>query len=432
MSGSNGTGPAVKRFGDEIYASWGAELTVGFSHFMDTRWGLQSEVSVLAEAGGELAWGQVQLASTESRGKIAKQLTTDQAARFHRACREALALYRKPADWTALEPRTQGAVPWFWTDWVPANHTTVLYGDGDSGKSLLALSLAVAALTGLPLAGTWPIARVSSVLYVDYESTAEEHAHRLALLGRSLEITSLPGLHHLQASRPLAELGPMLRAQRARTGAGLLILDSLGAACAGEPESAQAAIAALNTLRQMGPTCTNLVLAHVSKLDAANNGHARKAYGSVYVRNLPRANVEVRRVEGVDGLSLTLRVDKNNMLNRKPSPVGLDLLVSDEGLGWRRASVAVGSGPLRAQILALLSSSADDALSTTAVATRLEADPETVRKALGRLADDVLVRRVSLGGTGRGATTSWIRIDGKRDSSGTGSVTPWGEDPAPP
>ena len=426
--------PLTRRFGDEIFVTWPSQrLTVMFGHFLDGRWGLMAEVSVQSEARGELAWGQLLLISRESRAKYIKGLDADVGACVERACREAVACYRRPPDWQLIEPRTQGAVPWWWQDWIPANQTTVLYGDGDSGKRLLALSIALSSLAHMPLAGTWPVAHTDSVLYVDYESTNEEHAHRLALLCRALEVPTVAGLHYLPAARPLPELGDAIRAQQQRTHAGLVILDSLGAACAGEPESAQAAIAALNTLRQLGPTCTRLVLAHVSKADAAQTGSARKAYGSVYVRNLPRANVEIRRNEGdLEGLSLTLRVDKNNLLHRKPAAIGLSLNVTPDGMAWQPAAPASGAVSLRGRLLGVLPVAMDDARTVKSLCDTLRADPATIRRTLERMADDNLARRVVLGGRGKGEETTWIRVDPKRDSYRDSSATPLDDDPTPP
>lgn len=425
-------GPTTQRIGDEVYVTWPQRLTFSFSHFQQAPWGLQAEVSVMSEAAGEIGWGQVQLTSADSRSKLGKRLGEDAAAYFDRACRAALACWRQPPDWVALEPRTQGAVPWFWTDWVPANQTTVLYGDGDSGKSLLALTLAVCALSGLPLAGTWPIARASSILYVDYESTADDHQHRLALLTRALEVPTVTGLHYLPASRPFSEMGPVVRAQRDRTKATVLLLDSLGAASGGEPESAQAALAVINTLRQMGPACTNLVLAHVSKAGMVEKGAQRKAYGSVYVRNGPRANVEIRRLDDAPGLQVTLRVDKNNLLHHKPPPIGLALEVTDDGMVWRQAEAPVTRVSTKARILALLSPMADDARGVPRLAERLNLDPEAVSKALSRLADEGLVRRVGVGGKGKGDISLWIHTDDKSDTPRRASPTPWEDDPPPP
>jgi len=424
--------PTTTRIGDEIYVVWPGRVTVQFSHFAQAPWGLQAEVSVLSEVAGELGWGQVQMTSSESRGKFAKRLGEDAGALFDRACREALACWRRPAAWMSLHPRSQGAVPWMWTDWIPANQITVLYGDGDSGKSLLALTLAVCALSGLPLAGTWPIGRAESVLYVDYESTADDHQHRLALLTRALEVPDLSGLFYLSASRPAQELGAELRAQRDRTHATLLILDSLGAACGGEPESAQSALAVINTLRQMGPACTVLVLAHVSKAAMVEKGAHRKAYGSVYVRNGPRANLEMRRLEDVPGLSVTLRVDKNNLLHHKPAAIGLALELTDDGMAWRQTEAPVTKVSARVQLLRILPTNPDDARSSGTLAKRLGLDDAAVKKALDRMADAGLVRRVSLGGKGKGDFSTWIRIDPKRDTENGSSETPWEDDPQVP
>lgn len=42
---------------------------------------------------------------------------------------------------------------WLWRDWVPIGHTTALYGDGGTGKSLLAQELMSACALGLPFLG---------------------------------------------------------------------------------------------------------------------------------------------------------------------------------------------------------------------------------------------------------------------------------------
>lgn len=42
---------------------------------------------------------------------------------------------------------------WLWQDWIPMNATTALYGDGGTGKSLLAMQLMTCIAAGLPFLG---------------------------------------------------------------------------------------------------------------------------------------------------------------------------------------------------------------------------------------------------------------------------------------
>lgn len=424
------SGPVVQRFGDEVFVSWAGLLTVQFAHFTERFGLLYAQVTTTGAELEELpAWGTIALTSSEGRSKMAKRLPPALATLFEQACREAIRAWHQPPKWQALVPkrRPESSLAWIWQRWIPAGETTVLYGDGDSGKSWLALTLAVCTLTGMPLAGTWPVAQLESVLYVDYESTAETHAHRLSLLCDALDTPSPSGLYYLRASAPVHELGALLRAQQQRTRAGLLILDSLGAASAGEPESAQASFLALNTLASLGPACSRLVLAHISHGEQRHEGH-RKAYGSVYNRNLPRANVEIRRNPlDTQALTVALRVDKNNDLERPlPEPVSLTMARDEVGaLRWTRAILPRPPRATRHAILALLPRAADDAISSATLSDRLDVDERTIEKALERMARDELVKRVALGRRGKGVKTTWIRIDRKCDKSEDDSATPF-------
>lgn len=426
--------PTCQRIGDVIYVAWARRYVFSFGHFQQAPWGLQAELSVTApETGLELAWGQVQLTSTESRGKLAKRLDAEPAGLLDLACRAALGCWREPPAWIDLGLKPLTAIPWFWTDWIPANQTTVLYADGDTGKSLLALTLAVCALTGLPFAGTWPIATAKHVLYIDYESSPEDHEHRLALICRALEVPTLEGLHYLPAAQPIGELVPTLKAARDRYRAELVILDSASMASGGEPESARAALEWVSALRQLAPA-TRIALAHVSKASMAIPGQPRQAYGSVQVRNGPRCSLDMRRQgDAPSGLHVTLHVNKNNLLHHKPPDIALSLEAEDDGIVWRKSDrPAVRTVPIIDQLLAILPEVEALAMSSATASATLKLDIRAVRKALERGAGEQLVRSVAQGGKGKGDDTTWIRIVTKRDKRdriSPDSATPWDEDP---
>ena len=130
--------------------------------------------------------------------------------------------------------------------------------------------------------------------------------------------------------------------------------------------------------------------------------------------------------------NMLLRPSQNNLLHHKPTPIGLTLAVTDDGMAWHRAAPSGGAGSLRGRLLGVLPVAADDARTVKSLADTLHADPKTLQRTLERTADDNLARRVGLGGRGKGQETSWIRIDPKADSYTDSTPTPWEDDPTPP
>src|SRR3989442_2622213 len=125
-------------------------------------------------------------------------------------------------------------------------------------------------------------------------------------------------------TRALADEAPQLRADVARHGVELVIVDSLAPACGAEPEGADAAIRAMNALRSFAGT-TRLVIAHVSKLAADQPKGATRPYGSVFVRNLARSAWELRRSDEADEELVVAAYHRKRNEGRRSSPFGLTL-----------------------------------------------------------------------------------------------------------
>src|SRR5262249_49570306 len=83
---------------------------------------------------------------------------------------------------TAAPPRR-----WLIEDWIPAAETTMLGGDGGTGKTTLGLQLSMAAVSGQD----WLGRRVNpcNALYVSAEDPKDEIHFRLEQLMRHLKIT---------------------------------------------------------------------------------------------------------------------------------------------------------------------------------------------------------------------------------------------------
>lgn len=103
---------------------------------------------------------------------------------------------------------------WEVTDWIPSRTVTLLSGDGGTGKSLLALQLAVAAATGGTWLGKHP--KHGRALYLSAEDDTDELHRRLSDIAGATDI-SLRDLQGLKIV-PLAGKDALLATQDDRAG----------------------------------------------------------------------------------------------------------------------------------------------------------------------------------------------------------------------
>jgi hypothetical protein len=295
----------VLAHGDEVRVQWADTVEFLAVAHRESGEGIQAEVTVSCQ-GSVLSWGRLNLASTSMREALVKRLREARRdvpwrERLEHACRLVTDQLRAGSPLVVLRPRPRVAADRDLIEHVlPAGETSLLYGDGDSGKGWLTLLMAVALDTGLGFPYLRPNRQGIRVAYLDWESTEDEIAARVDGLSRGLGLTRLPErLLYRSMSRALADEASRLRADLAREGVGFVIVDSLAPAAGAEPESADSTIRAMNALRSFTGT-TRLVLAHVSKAAADQPGGATRPYGSVFVRNLARSAWELRRADDTD------------------------------------------------------------------------------------------------------------------------------------
>lgn len=181
---------------------------------------------------------------------------------------------------------------------LPRSHPAILFGDGGSMKSYLALYAAGGiARQGIP------------TMYCDWELDGEDHHERLlALFGESV-----PEVHYLRCDRPLIDEADRIRREVGRLGIGYLVCDSVGFATPGPPESAEMAVGYFRAVRQIG-VGGSLHLAHSTKstTDDGSNDHkprlrGLKPFGSVFWHNSARSTWYARRAdEGTDDRVITV------------------------------------------------------------------------------------------------------------------------------
>lgn len=391
------------------------DVVMEFAHVRDHSDGLAAELMVYRVATGERHWARFSLSSTQARaGQVKAVERTGPCPGFagflDEACYQITQLARTvgvAVPILAASARNEG-ITWLVPGLIPIGDTSVLYGDGGSGKSLLALALAMSGLTGAPLAKSerWRVAPLRSVLYLDWESEVEAHHERLRQLqsdhGTGAVVT---GLRHLHMARPLSDMVASVCAELAREPTDLVIVDSLAFAGGGEPESAEAAIRTLAAVRQLGQA-TKLVIAHVSKQSMAATGPARP-YGSVFVYNGPRSTILATGAEAGEPGNKTLTVTYNHeKMNDGPKspPRALTFCFGDRAINVISGEPDLSKAPVAYQIRQALKTGK---ASVATIAEKVTSTTDTIRKELSRLEKHGTVLKLVEGGKGKGDETIW-------------------------
>lgn len=388
------------------------DLVLEFAHVRDHSDGLAAELMVYRIATGERHWGKLGLASTVARAAQVKAVERGGpcpglAGVLDEACYQITQLARGGTPAVPLIAQAPTTDAWLVPGLLPLGETSILYGDGAAGKSLLALAVAVAGCTGEPIgrAERWRVAPCQGVLYLDWESRREDHAERLWGLARLHGMGEpVTGIRYRAMTRGLTEELSAVAQDCARQPTDLVIVDSLGAAAGAEPESADAAVRTLNALRTLAPA-TRLVIAHVSKAGAEMEKGRPKPYGSVYVSNLARSTVLAVAADPVSDEELTVTYH-HTKINRGPRvPARALTFAFDSGeIAIRAVDPDLSRAGWPEQILAALKSGQK---TITSLAETLGAKPDVLRTTLNRLEDrNKVVRLVSSSGGG-GKESMW-------------------------
>lgn len=192
-------------------------------------------------------------------------------------------------------------------DWcVLRQHPVILFGDGSSGKSYLALYAAGRLAE-----------RGHRVLYCDWELAGDTHRGRLERL-----FPQMPPVWYARCDRPLIYEIERLKRMAQDHGIDYLVCDSVAFASAGPPEDAEVAAAYFRAIRQFGPI-GSLHVAHISK---AENGDKRP-FGSAFWHNSARATWYIGAEDVTVGdrrLVMTLTPRKANLMG-KTEPLCLQM-----------------------------------------------------------------------------------------------------------
>lgn len=247
-------------------------------------------------------------------------------------------------------------------------HPVILFGDGGSLKSYLALWQAgTLALNGV------------RVLLADWELSGEDHRDRLERLFGS----DMPDVLYARCDRPLTSEADRLRRIVADEHVEYLIVDSIVFALNGPPESAEVAGEYFRALRRIG--VGSLSIAHITK--AAENSD-QKPFGSTFFHNGARSTFYIKRSDDAasdDHVTIGVFQRKGN-LGPLAHPVGFDVTFGPEQTTFERSDVVnrvdlAGKMPVWQQMAALLRQGSKTLLE---IATDLDLPIASVTKAAQR------------------------------------------------
>jgi len=300
------------------------------------------------------------------------------AAAIDEACASTIRAFRAGDPPLLLrDAQPPATASWAIAPLVLAHHPVMLFGDGGTMKSYLALALGLTLHTGTPILGLAAAARMR-VGFADWEFTAWDHKERmLRLVGAGRE---LPDLVYVRCENPLRDEAPRLQRIIRDHRLEVMIFDSAGFACEGPPEEAQSALGFWRAFRSL--RVGGIITAH------DNRSHdSERPFGSTFWHNGARATWYVKKQQdnGAAGLSVGLFNKKANTtaLSR---PLGFRFEFDDEVTRIVRTDVRdvpefAGQVPIKDRVAHALKAGA---LTYMELADVLEVDAETVGRVARR------------------------------------------------
>ena len=311
---STGT-PTLKVAGGVYHFEWAEGITAELERFSEHRDELTAEVTIRSTRvprPGLIHSARLNLMSTQTRQRLEsscqkREPDLDWQAILEQLCIMAVDRYRSgdPAiDMRSYEPAQLGH--WLLEPFVEHGGATILFADGGSGKSMTALAIALSIATGQNVIGNLR-GEPRPVLYLDWETDPDTFHARLSALSWGSELLTTPHVYYRRQVASLAESAPVIQREIAKLGVGFVVVDSLGAARGGEPESAEVTIRTFNAARSLGVPW--LAVDHVTK-QAGND--ATRPFGSTYSHNLARLTWSMEKAQDEGDSTIVVA-----MVNRK-------------------------------------------------------------------------------------------------------------------
>ncbi len=301
--------------GDIYKLTWPCGIEAEVERLSEHRDELSGEVTLHSNRQpnpGLLHSARLNLMSTLSRKTLAGELErrepqVDWRALVEQLCfivRERYRAGEPSVDMREFQPVS--GPRWRYEPFIERDGAALIYADGGTGKTIVATAIAATVASGRDIIGRLH-GSPAPVLYADYEGDESTFHERLSAICAGVGIEKLPPVFYRRQVASLPEAASELRREVVRVGAGLVIVDSLGAARGGEPESADITIRTFVAARSLGVPW--LALDHVTK---AKGNDAAKPFGSVFSVNLARLVWGMDMAQDDDSIVVALRNTKRN------------------------------------------------------------------------------------------------------------------------
>ena len=363
-------------------------VTVYLEELTRIREGIHCEITIEALLPGRqpLVHGPVSfnLTSTTTRNALVKylggQVQVNWAPLLDTICRLAISNFRTGAP--VIDLAHYKGYPPNWSLWpfILEDETSILFGDGGNGKSYLAMAAALSIQERQNILGFDPHA-TGKVLYLDWEASPGAHAERLRKIGHDIND---PHIKYLACSSPFHEMVRGIRRQLAEENCNIIIIDSIAAACGGEPEKAEYALRMCNAVRSLNVTA--LLIGH----DTKSGGQSGRPFGSTFWHNEARSTLEVKKSsepqEGLMQLGLYHRKFNDGQLSQ---PFGITIRFEQDAVKFERSAIGATqdfrkSLSLKDNIKAWMEFDADGPASIREIVEGTGAKEDAIRKALKR------------------------------------------------
>lgn len=270
---------------------------------------VKSSASLGNTKSGHLFRGRANLSSLTALTGLAKHLNnrikadwSEHLGEFARNVLEAESIGEHPVLVGRLPPRPEDKYLIY--PLCPQGEATILFGDGEAGKSFLALGVAFAVKTGVDVVPHMH-AHKGEPLYLDWETHQYEIDERIKKIAAGAGMEA-PELVYRRMAGPLSDQVEEISRLVTERNITFIVIDSLEMALSGgeNRDANDSVIRFFTALRYL--RATTLVLDHVSKDGAGSDRGAFKPYGSTFKQNYARATWELRKGD-----------DQRVLLNRK-------------------------------------------------------------------------------------------------------------------
>lgn len=296
---------------------------------------------------GHLHQARLNLTSTTARATVAKHLAgrvqiegLDWAELLEEVCRQVLKADRagEPTVMVGTMPDRIGPA-WRLEPILALDKPAILYGEGGTGKSTLAVAIAVSIQTGITVIPGW-VPRATEVLYLDWETDAPDVDEKVKAIAAGAGIDGPVSIRYREMVGPLADQVESIARDVTEAKIGFVAVDSVGLAAGSASDGGDAAETALRLFAAFRVLRTTvLAVDHVAKAEADAQARASRPYGSIYKTNMARATFELRRDEtGGDRSKIGIYNTKTNV-GRRLSPIALWVDHRDGRITYERADL---------------------------------------------------------------------------------------------